>query len=64
MICPVENAGSAIHPSPACGADMTRRAFLVFFLSGGLISFLRRKMPGTRKTKEKEAMFWRKTDAP
>jgi hypothetical protein len=46
---------------------MTRRDFLGFFLLGGLLGLLGRKITGKKinaekEQKEKEAMFWRKKD--
>ncbi len=46
---------------------MTRRDFLGFFLLGGLLSLLDKKLSDkkislNKEQKEKEAMFWRKTD--
>jgi hypothetical protein len=40
--------------------NMKRRDFLGFFLFGGLISLIKRKIPVKKKEQLKEAMFWRK----
>ncbi len=44
---------------------MTRRDFLGFFLLGGFLSLFRKKITGKKINsgkKQKEAMFWRRTD--
>ncbi|KAF0144814.1 MAG: hypothetical protein FD156_1385 [Nitrospirae bacterium] len=41
---------------------MTRRDFLGFFLLGGLLGLLGKKINAGKEQKEKEAMFWRKAD--
>ncbi|HWR73564.1 MAG TPA: hypothetical protein VN604_10370 [Nitrospirota bacterium] len=40
---------------------MKRRAFLGFFLIGGLISFIKRKLFAGNGQGLKKASFWRKT---
>lgn len=40
---------------------MKRRAFLGFFLVGGLISFLKRKVSAGTGQGLKKALFWRRT---
>lgn len=38
---------------------MTRRGFLGFFVLGGLLGLLRRKLVGASFTHPRKAMFWK-----
>ena len=40
--------------------NIKRRTFLGFFLLGGIVSLISRKLGGKRGEQPKEALFWRR----